>query len=321
MRSYLDCIPCFVRQALEAARLVASDEQTCEQVVRRVLALAAEMDLNQSPPAMGGEIHRVIRQVTGKDDPYKEIKQKFNALALRLYPDMKRLIAGSARPLETAVRLAIAGNIIDFGVSSSLKTAEVEEAIDDSLKADFDMSEFEEFPTAVKEAGRILYLCDNAGEIVFDRLLIERLPYEKITCVVKGSPVINDAIMEDARITGLTEVVEVIENGSNNPGTIPKTCSEDFRRRFDQADLIIAKGQGNYETLSDVDKNIFFVLKAKCPVIARHLGCEVGTMILRKSKAFNNAAAAGRRAKANDRANRAAYRAVAQRKRSGRKII
>ena len=290
MRSYLDCIPCFVRQSLEAARLVTSDEQICEQVVRRVLILAAEMDLNQSPPAMGGEIHRVIRQVTGKDDPYKEIKQKFNALALRLYPDMKRLIAASARPLETAVRLAIAGNIIDFGVSSSLKTAEVEETIENSLKADFDMSGFEDFSAAVKEAEEILYLCDNAGEIVFDRLLIEQLPREKITCAVKGSPVINDATMEDAVIAGLTEVVEVIENGSDNPGTIPKACSENFRSRFDRADLVIAKGQGNYETLSDVDKNIFFVLKAKCPVIAWHLGCQVGTMVLRKSKVFNNVA-------------------------------
>jgi len=290
MRSYLDCIPCFVRQSLEAARLVTSDEQICEQVVRRVLILAAEMDLNQSPPAMGGEIHRVIRQVTGKDDPYKEIKQKFNTLALRLYPDMKRIIAASAKPLETAVRLAIAGNIIDFGVSSSLKTAEVEETIEDSLKADFDMSGLEDFSAAVKKAEEILYLCDNAGEIVFDRLLIEQLPHEKITCAVKGSPVINDATMEDAVIAGLTEMVQVIENGSDNPGTIPKACSEDFRNRFDRADLVIAKGQGNYETLSDVDKNIFFVLKAKCPVIARHLGCQVGTMVLRKSKVFNNVA-------------------------------
>jgi len=244
VQSYLECIPCFVRQALEAARLVSGNEQACEQVVRRVLALAAEMDLDQSPPAMGGRIHRVIRQVTGKDDPYKEIKQKFNALALRLYPDLKRLIAGSVKPLETAVRLAIAGNIIDFGVSSSLSTTEVEEVIDDSLTADWDTSQI--------------------------------------------APVINDATMEDAEITGLTEVVEVTENGSDNPGTILETCSEGFRRRFDEADLIIAKGQGNYETLSDVDRNVFFILKAKCPVIARHLGCEVGTMILRRSKAFDN---------------------------------
>ncbi|RKY05900.1 MAG: hypothetical protein DRP65_12475, partial [Planctomycetota bacterium] len=271
MQSYLECIPCFVRQALEAARLVSGNEQACEQVVRRVLALAAEMDLDQSPPAMGGRIHRVIRQVTGKDDPYKEIKQKFNALALRLYPDLKRLIAGSVKPLETAVRLAIAGNIIDFGVSSSLSTTEVEEVIDDSLTADWDTSQIENFAAAVKEASRILYLCDNAGEIVFDRLLVEQLPCEKITCVVKGAPVINDATMEDAEITGLTEVVEVTENGSDNPGTILETCSEGFRRRFDEADLIIAKGQGNYETLSDVDRNVFFILKAKCPVIARHL--------------------------------------------------
>jgi len=290
MQSYLDCVPCFVRQALEAARLVGGNEQACEQVVRQVLGLAAEMDLNQSPPAMGGKIHRVIRQVTGKDDPYKEIKQKFNALALRLYPDLKRLIAGSAKPLEIAVRLAIAGNIIDFGVSSSLDVAEVERVIDDSLTADWDTSLIEDFAAAVKEASRILYLCDNAGEIVFDRLLVEQLPCEKVTCVVKGSPVINDATMEDAKISGLTEVVEVTENGSDNPGTILETCSAGFRRRFDEADLIIAKGQGNYETLSDVDRNIFFILKVKCPVIARHLGCEVGTMILRKSKAFDNVA-------------------------------
>ena len=290
MQSYLDCIPCFVRQALEAARLVGGDEQACEQVVRLVLALAAEMDLSQSPPAMGGRIHRVIRQVTGKDDPYKEIKQKFNALALRLYPDLKRLIAGSAKPLETAVRLAIAGNIIDFGVSSSLDVAEVERVIDDSLTTDWDTSQIEDFAAAVKEASRILYLCDNAGEIVFDRLLVEQLPCEKITCVVKSAPVINDATMEDAAVAGLTDIVEVIENGSDNPGTILETCSKDFYRRFEDADLVIAKGQGNYETLSDVDRNIFFILKVKCPVIARHLGCEVGTMILRKSKAFNNVA-------------------------------
>jgi len=232
----------------------------------------------------------VIRQVTGKDDPYKEIKQKFNALALRLYPDLKRLIAGSAKPLETAVRLAIAGNIIDFGVSSSLDVAEVERVIDDSLTTDWDTSQIEDFAAAVKEASRILYLCDNAGEIVFDRLLVEQLPCEKITCVVKSAPVINDATMEDAAVAGLTDIVEVIENGSDNPGTILATCSEDFYRRFEDADLVIAKGQGNYETLSDVDRNIFFILKVKCPVIARHLGCEVGTMILRKSKAFNNVA-------------------------------
>ena len=118
--------------------------------------------------------------------------------------------------------------------------------------------------------------------------MIEQLPIERVTVAVKGAPVINDATMEDALLAGLPRIVEVIDNGSDAPGTILESCSQTFRGRFEDADLIIAKGQGNYETLSDLDKNIFFILKAKCPVIAVDLGCEVGEMILRKSRAFSD---------------------------------
>ena len=270
--------------------MTTDDEQVRERVLREGLRLASEVDYHQSPPATAQKMHRFIRKTTGVADPYLDVKDRFNKAAMAMYPRLKELIESSGEPVETAVRLAIAGNIIDFGVSSSLDADEVERVIDDSLTADWDKSRLEDFADAVSRASRILYLCDNAGEIVFDRLLVERLPCEKVTCVVKSSPLINDATMEDAEITGLTGVVEVVKNGSDNPGTILATCGKDFCRRFDEADLIIAKGQGNYETLSDVDKNIFFVLKAKCPVIARHLGCEVGTMILRKSKAIDNVA-------------------------------
>jgi uncharacterized protein with ATP-grasp and redox domains len=146
----------------------------------------------------------------------------------------------------------------------------------------------EAFRNAVSQAERILYLTDNAGEIVLDRLLIEQLPTEQVTVAVKGAPVINDATMEDALLAGLPRIVEVIDNGSDAPGTILEACSQAFRERFEDADLIVSKGQGNYETLSDSDKNIFFILKAKCPVIAKDLGCEVGAMILRRSRAFSD---------------------------------
>ena len=146
------------------------------------------------------------------------------------------------------------------------------------------------FQQALNEAEEILYIADNTGEIIFDRLLIEQLPMGKVTVVIKGSPVINDATREDATLAGLHRIVEVIDNGSDGPGTILETCSQVFVDRFEKADLVIAKGQGNYETLSDIDKNIFFVLKAKCHVIARDLGCDVGEMILRKSKTFKNSA-------------------------------
>ncbi|MCD4650327.1 MAG: ARMT1-like domain-containing protein [Candidatus Cloacimonetes bacterium] len=290
MKIFLDCIPCFVRQALDSARLATDDEQIHEQVVREVLRLAADLDMSQSPPAIGQKIHRLIRGLIGNNDPYHELKQRFNRLAMRMCVELAEQVRVSESPLETAIRLAIAGNIIDLGVKTSIAESEIEKVIRDCLTADFDSQQVEEFRNAVGRAEKILYLADNAGEIVFDRLLIEQLPCEKITVVVKGSPVINDATIEDARFVGLTEMVEVIDNGSDGPGTIMETCSQSFRDRFEDADLVIAKGQGNYETLSDVNKNIYFLLKAKCPVIARDLGCEVGKMVLEKNKSFDDVA-------------------------------
>jgi len=287
MRIFLDCIPCFVRQALDSARLATDDEQIHEKVVREVLRLAADLDMSQSPPAIGQKIHQLIRKLIDNTDPYRELKQRFNRLALRMCAELEERVRTSEAPLETAIRLAMAGNIIDLGVKTSIKESDIERIIRDSLTADFDNQQIEGFRNAVSRAEKILYLADNAGEIVFDRLLIEQLPAEKVTVAVKGAPVINDATIEDAKFAGLTEMVEVIDNGSDAPGTILETCSQTFRDRFEDADLIVAKGQGNYETLSDVDKNIFFILKAKCPVIARDLGCEVGEMILQRSKSYN----------------------------------
>ena len=286
MKTFLDCIPCFVRQGLDSARLATDNEQIHEQVVRETLRLAADLDMSQSPPAIGQKIHRLIRKLIGNNDPYHSVKEQFNNLALKLYPELEERVGESEDPFATAVRLAIAGNIIDLGVKTSLAESDVEKTIEQSLTSHFDDNQIQGFKDAVAQAEKILYLADNAGEIVLDRLLIEQLPVERVTVVVKGEPVINDATMEDAKTAGLTNIVEVIDNGSDAPGTILETCSQAFRDRFEDADLVIAKGQGNYETLSDVHKNIFFILKAKCPVIARDLGCEVGEMILQKNNSF-----------------------------------
>ncbi len=286
MRIYLDCISCFVRQALDAARLATDDEQIHKKVVDRVLRMADDLDMSQCPPVIGQQIHRLIRELVGSDDPYYRVKKQFNGLALKLYPDLRKQIISSNDPLETAIRLAIAGNIIDFGAKSSLTELEVRNTISDSLSDYINPEQIKDFKNAVTEAKEILYLADNAGEIVFDHLLIEQLPIEKITVVVKGSPVINDATIEDANVIGLGRIVEVIDNGSDGPGTIMETCSKNFLDRFEKADLIIAKGQGNYETLSGIDKNIFFLLKVKCPVLAEDIGYKVGEMILHNNTCF-----------------------------------
>jgi len=285
MKIFFDCIPCFIRQALDSARLATPDEAVQERVLREALRAGAEMDLRQTPPAMGQRIHRAIREFTGQADPYREIKDWSNRIALTLYPRLRTWVDDSNRPMETAIRLVIAGNVIDFGVNSHLSETQVRESITHALSAPLN-GDVEGFCSALSGADRILYLADNAGEIVFDRLLIEQLPPGKVTVAVKGFPAINDATLADAEVAGIQQVAEVIDNGSDAPGTILDDCSESFRDRFDKADLIIAKGQGNYETLSEVDKNIYFLLKAKCPVIARDIGCLEGAMILEHSKSM-----------------------------------
>ncbi len=282
MKTYYECIPCFVRQTLDAVRSATDDETIHEQVLRNTLHAISEMDLQVSPPAMGHKIHRFIRECAGEVDPYRAMKDQSNQLALSMFPRLASWVVDSSRPLEIAVRLAIAGNIMDVAVHSDVGAidldAMVEQALTEPLQGDI-----EAFASAVSTANTILYLADNAGEIVFDRLLIEQLPLKRVTLAVRGMPVINDATRVDAQVAGLTELVEVIDNGTDVPGTILEACSTPFRARFAEADLIIAKGQGNYETLSEVEKDIFFVLKAKCPVIARDLACEVGSLVLRRS--------------------------------------
>lgn len=284
MKTYLDCIPCFVRQTLDSVRFITDDEATHEELLRHVIQSLGEMDLRQPPPMMATRIHRLIRKLTRNRDPYRDVKNRFNALALGLLAGLESRVANSANPLETAIRLAIAGNVIDYGVRSDIDDAHVTEAIDHALSDEL-LGSVDEFADAVASADKILYLADNAGEIVFDRLLLAQLPLEKVTLVVKGAPIINDATLDDAEQAGLTDIVTIIDNGSDAPGTILAECSDEFRRRFDEADIIIAKGQGNYETLSDVPKDIFFILKAKCPVIAGHLGCDVGGLVLRRHEA------------------------------------
>ena len=283
MKTYYDCISCFVRQALDAVRQITSDEAVHEELLRKVLSMASTMDMSESPPAMARKIHRLIKQLTETPDPYEQQKKDFNDFALKLYPEMRKKIDESENPFETAVRIAIAGNIIDLGVKSSLSISEVENTIENSLIAPLAEESVLDFQRAAASAESILYLGDNAGEIVFDRFLIEQIGTEKITFAVRGRPIINDATIEDAKATGLTELVKVIDNGDDAPGTILQTCSEQFRRHFNNADLIISKGQGNYETLSDVDKDIIFILKAKCPVVAEHFDCEIGTLVLHRN--------------------------------------
>ena len=292
MRIHFDCIPCLLRQTIDVVRLVTDDEDIHERVLHEVLLDLNRADLQLSPPAMAQRIHRVIRRLTGMEDAYRSIKERSNEFALSIYPGMKEIVEKSDNPFETAVRLSIAGNIIDFGVHGALLELDeslIHGSIQYALNTHIDGGAVNALQNSIVNSKRILYLADNAGEIVFDRLLIEKMPMDRVIVAVRGHPIINDATMEDAEVAGLTDLVKVISNGSDAPGTLLDDCSEEFRNIFDSADIVLSKGQGNYETLSGVNKNVVFLLKVKCPVIAQDIGVDMGSIIIssnhdRKSK-------------------------------------
>jgi uncharacterized protein with ATP-grasp and redox domains len=296
MKTSLDCIPCFIRQALEAARMVTQNPVVHEQIVRDVLGMVARMDLAEPPVVIGQRVHRRLREISGQDDPYRTAKDTFNRVALDMLPELAEMVARAPDSLAMAAYLAIAGNVVDLGANGGLTGSDVRRALRQVLSEPF-AADTGNFRDAVDQARSILYLADNAGELVFDRLLIEELRGRATTLAVRGGPVINDATRIDASAAGIHELCEVIDNGSDAPGTRLDDCSQEFRRRFRAADLIIAKGQGNYETLSDEPANVFFLLKVKCAVIAAHIGLPEGTHVLRRSHSAPSRAAGNHHAR------------------------
>jgi len=289
MKTYLECISCFFKQALEAARMAGADDRTQKKILDGVAKAIPDIKLSSTPPEMGKTIHDVVKKMTGQEDPYKELKEKANEQTLKIYPELRKKIESAENKLLMAVELAIAGNIIDYGTKNFLdvekeltKILQREQGvIEDEKESIFD---FKSFKKAVNNAESILYIGDNVGETVFDCILLEQIkrifPEKEIIYAVREKPIINDALKEDAIKAGIDNFAEIMSSGSEVPGTIISLCSKPFIDIFEKADLVISKGQGNYETLSDEKRPIFFLFMAKCPVIARHVNCGIGDIIL-----------------------------------------
>lgn len=289
MKTSLDCFPCFFKQAVIALKLSQAEEYLQKEVLSAVSDEIKGADLSKPPAWTTTFIHKRIRDIL-KKDPFSEVKTKYNQIALSLYPELKKMVSQSRDPLWTATRLAIAGNVIDFGIFT---TVDIEGTIHRAINGSLAIDHFDLFKREVSSTREILYLLDNAGEIVFDRLLIETLMElgKKVTAVVKAAPVLNDSTVEDAEETGVNRLTTVIDNGSDAIGTILEFCSPQFRRIFEKTPLIISKGQGNFETLSASHlkpemegRNIFFLFQSKCEVVSRELGLPVGSMILSSSQ-------------------------------------
>lgn len=277
MNTYLDCIPCFMDQALRAGRIATNDERIIKKLLDAVGDMMRDIPLENTPPETGEIIYRKVREITGKTDPYKKVKEKNIREALSLYPELKKIVAESDDPLLTAIRMAIAGNVIDLGVNKKFNLVEDVYKI---LEQDFAIMHFDKFKKQLEISDSVLYLGDNAGESVFDKILIEELN-KPVTYVVREIPIINDVTVGDAIASGINEVAEIISSGTTAPAVILNLCNKDFLERFNSSKMIISKGQGNYEGLSDTRQPIFFLLKAKCPVISKDLNVKENDIVLK----------------------------------------
>jgi len=278
VRTYLDCYPCMLGQAVDAARMTGASEELQRSALREVLEILKDMPSLSKPPEIGHKVHRIVRARTGDPDPYREAKAQSTHEALELLPWMRHIVDGVPDPLEAAARLSIAGNIIDAipGRQYNLRD-EVRRVLDQPLA----VGDVEALRDSLREADWVLYLADNAGETVCDRPLIEAMALP-VKYAVKGAPVANDATMDDALAAGVDQSAEVVSTGSDAPGTLLETCSPAFQRLYADAPLIIAKGQANYECLSEAGPRVFFLLQAKCPVLARDLNVLAGSTVLRQ---------------------------------------
>ena len=284
MKTYLDCLPCLMSQALRAARAATDNEEIQRQVVNAVAGLIPEMSLGLKPPEIAQRGYRLINRITGNNDPFHETKIEANRAVLAIYPRLQQLVQQSADRLFTAFKLAIAGNSIDLG--PKFEYGSIENVIDSAIAGHLPLAvnNYDQFRSRLNNSRTLLYLGDNAGEIVFDRLLIEEIHRVKeleTYFVVREKPVINDVTIDDALVIGMDSVAKVISNGSDAPATILSQCTAELQQLFRSADIILSKGQGNYESLEEESGNICFMLRAKCPLVAGLLEVNVGDCVLK----------------------------------------
>ena len=268
------CLQCFLRTYNRLFEKFAIDQQVRDQFLMFFYE-AWKQNAHLSAPRIQQILNSEFGCIVGEMDPFESEKKENNAIALELYKSVKPMVQQSTDPFMMALKLAIAGNVMDYGAQSSF---DINATIDKALKTSFAIDHSAELKSRISYAKNILYLGDNAGEIVFDRLFIETIMHNHVTFAVRGKAILNDVTMDDALTVGMDKVADVISNGAGNPSTVLDDCSDEFVQVFNHADLIISKGQGNLEGLIDLnDSRIFFLLMAKCDVIAERLCVDKGS--------------------------------------------
>ncbi len=287
MRACLDCLPCLARNAIDLARKSAQGDADLEARIAaegmRILGHVAEAGYALPPPCYARQlIDNALAMCGGRvPDPWAEEKKTSTELALKLMERLDEIPGWDPDSFESCLRLSVAGNILDFSVYADLDIAAAMETMATAFTKRVDTAAVAGLKRRMDAAKSILWIFDNCGEAVFDRLLME--PYrDKITLAVRGKPAFNDITRAELEPSGLSHFIKcesLVSNDDGVPGVVDETCGAAFRAAFAAADLVVAKGQANFETMSErTDKPIAFLFLAKCPVVCRAVGAEPKTI-------------------------------------------
>ncbi|MGB4705239.1 MAG: ARMT1-like domain-containing protein [Candidatus Saccharicenans sp.] len=282
MKAASECYLCLLSQVLRTAGVCGLEESKAAELMRAACGFLAQTDFDRTPPEISEDLYRLIASLTGYSDPYEKLKITHIGRALELYPRLKTQVESAADPIRRALELSLAGNVIDFGANSCADCFGEEDFLKASSLA---IDHYDLLRKDLDKAEKILILGDNAGETVFDRLFIEAIG-KPVIYAVREKPIINDATLKEARLSMLGEVAEIISSGSTAPGTVLEKSSPEFQKLLKEADLIISKGQGNFECLEQVPGPFYFLLKAKCQVVSRYLQVPQGSLILMRSRNY-----------------------------------
>ena len=266
------CISCLLKSRLEDFPEDTPNEKQIEYM-QRVLKAISETPKSEGAPVIVRTINRIQKEMFGYNKDYTHIKSHFNELMMEKAPTVRDKLNKSEDSLRLAIQYAMTGNYIDFGAMNNVDEEQLGKLLDQASDNHVDEEEYISLKADIEKARSIVYLTDNCGEIVMDKLLIEEIqkqnPNAQITVIVRGKPILNDVTMEDAIQVGLTEIVNVIGNGSEIAGTYLEDISEEAKNVIDDADVILAKGQGNFETLRMCGKNIYYIFMCKCEMFAK----------------------------------------------------
>ena len=287
MRYSMECLPCLLNQGIRGARLYLENEEEQRTLLNSIIAEIAVMDHNVSAPYIAHKVHRALKEALQNPDPYQKEKRYFNQEMLRFEDDFYALVESAANPLDIALKLAAAGNIIDYGPGYDLSRDNVLNTIKDSMEKGYSQEVFVSLKATLEDTSKLLYLGDNAGEIVFDKIFIRTIkgcyPHLQIDFATRGEPIMNDVTEEDAYMVGIDDYANIINNGTDIPGTILEHCSDSFVNVFNEADVIISKGQGNFESLyGNRYSNLYYIFLCKCELFMDRFGVQRNDLILMK---------------------------------------